>query len=126
MLPLVLPHSVMSVGAPTALLIVASSKFRDANPKAYNAFFAALKEAIDAVNHDKKAAAQRYLEWSGDKKSTVDEVFNAINNPDYAFTLTPEKVFRTAEFMARIGTIKDKPNAWQDMFFPEVHKLPGN
>ena len=25
-----------------------------------------------------------------------------------------------------IGSIKDKPNTWQDMFFPEVHGLPGN
>ena len=113
-------------GRATALVIVASSKFRDANPKAYGAFVAALKEAIDAINQDKKAAAQRYLEWSNDKKSTVDEVYAAISNPDYAFTLVPEKVFKTAEFMAKIGSIKDKPNTWQDMFFPEVHKLPGN
>ena len=113
-------------GRATALVIVASSKFREANPKAYSAFVAALKEAIDAINSDKKAAAQRYLEWANDKKSTVDEVFSAINNPDYAFTLVPEKVFKTAEFMAKIGTIKDKPNTWQDMFFPEVHNLPGN
>ena len=113
-------------GRATALLIVASTKFRDANPKAYGAFFAALKEAIDSINRDKKAAAQRYLEWANDKKSTLDEVHAAISNPDYAFTLTPEKVFKTAEFMAKIGSVKDKPKTWQDMFFPEVHSLPGN
>ena len=113
-------------GRATALIVISSTKFRDANPKTYNAFFAALKEAIDGINHDKKAAAQRYLEWANDRKSTVDEVYAAIASPDYAFTLVPEKVFKTAEFMAKIGSIKDKPNTWQDMFFPEVHKLPGN
>ncbi len=113
-------------GRATALLIVATSKFRDANPKAYNAFFTALKEAIDTINRDKKTAAQRYLEWANDRKSTVDEVYAAISNPDYAFTLVPEKVFKTAEFMAKIGSIKDKPNTWQDLFFPEIHNLPGN
>jgi NitT/TauT family transport system substrate-binding protein len=113
-------------GRATALVIVATTKFREANPKAYGAFVAALKEAIDGINRDKKAAAQRYLEWANDKKSTADEVYAAISNPDYAFTMTPEKVFRTAEFMGKIGTIKDVPKTWQEMFFPEVHNLPGN
>jgi len=113
-------------GRATALVIVATTKFRDANPKTYSAFLAALKESIDSINRDKKTAAQRYLEWANDRKSTVDEVYAAISNPDYAFTLTPEKVFKTAEFMAKIGSVKDKPNTWQDLFFPEVHNLPGN
>ena len=113
-------------GRATALVVVATSKFREANPKMYGAFFAALKEAIDTINRDKKAAAQRYLEWANDKKSTLDDVYAAISNPDYAYTLTPEKVFKTAEFMGKIGSIKDVPKTWQDMFFPEVHSLPGN
>ena len=113
-------------GRATALVVVASGKFREANPKTCRAFFEALKEAIDSINRDKKAAAQRYLEWANDKKSTVDEVYAAISNPDYAYTLVPEKVFKTAEFMAKIGSVKDKPASWQEMFFPEVHGLPGN
>ncbi len=113
-------------GRATALVVVTTTKFREANPKTYNAFFAALKEAIDAINRDKKVAAQRYLEWANDKKSTLDEVYAAISNPDYAFTLMPEKVFKTAEFMAKIGSVKDKPGSWKDMFFPEIHNLPGN
>ena len=56
----------------------------------------------------------------------MEEVYAAISNPDYAFTLTPEKVFKTAEFMAKIGSVKDKPGSWKDMFFPEIHHLSGN
>jgi NitT/TauT family transport system substrate-binding protein len=115
------------LGGPASFnVIVTTKKFRDANPKTYNAFFAALKEAVEAINRDKKAAAQRYLEWANDRKSTLDEVYAAISSPDYAFTLMPEKVFKTAEFMAKIGSVKDKPASWKDMFFPEVHNLPGN
>lgn len=113
-------------GRATALVIVATSKFRDANPKAYKAFLGALKEAIDAINKDKKAAAARYLEWANDRKSTLEDVTAAISNPDYAFTLVPEKVFKTAQFMGKIGSIKDVPARWQDLFFPEIHNLPGN
>jgi NitT/TauT family transport system substrate-binding protein len=43
-------------GRATALVVVTSTKFRDANPKTYSAFFAALKEAVDGINRDKKAA----------------------------------------------------------------------
>ena len=113
-------------GRAPALVVVATTKFREANPKTYHAFFAALKEAIDSINRDKRAAALRYLEWANDKKSTPDEVYAAISNPDYAFTLTPEKVFKSAEFMGKIGSVKDVPKTWQEMFFPEVHSLPGN
>jgi len=28
--------------------------------------------------------------------------------------------------MAKIGSIKPAPERWQDMFFPEIHQLPGD
>jgi hypothetical protein len=31
-----------------------------------------------------------------------------------------------AEFMFRQGLTKTRPAAWQDMFFPEAHGLPGS
>ena len=49
-----------------------------------------------------------------------------INAPDYAYTLTPQKVYKTAEFMSKIGTIKSKPASWKDLFFPEIHGLAGD
>src|SRR5438477_8235521 len=41
-------------GPATAVVIAASSRFRDANPKTYKAFFDALNEAIDTINKDKR------------------------------------------------------------------------
>jgi len=29
-------------------------------------------------------------------------------------------------FMAEVGHIKVKPSLWKDMFFSEVHNLPGS
>src|SRR6476620_8519230 len=40
-------------GRASALVVVTTSKFHDANPKVYKAFLAAQKEAIDAINKDK-------------------------------------------------------------------------
>src|ERR1700730_16169483 len=113
-------------GRASALVIIATTKFHDANPKVYKAFLAAEKEAIDTINKDKMAAAKAYLEIANDRKSTLEEIFGVINDKDYAYTLSPEKVFKTAVFMGKVGTIKDPPAKWQDMFFPDIHDLPGD
>lgn len=113
-------------GPATAVVIATSTKYRDANPKTYRAFLSALQEAIDTINRDKRAAAKVYLEQAKDTKNSVDDIFAMINAPDYAFTLTPQKVYKTAEFMNKIGSIKSKPASWKDLFFPEVHGLQGD
>jgi NitT/TauT family transport system substrate-binding protein len=113
-------------GRASALVVVTTTKFHDANPKLYKAFLAAEKEAIDAINKDKRKAAQDYLSIAKDTKNSVDDIFTVINDKDYAFTLSPEKVFKTAVFMGKVGTIKDPPAKWQDLFFPDIHDLPGD
>jgi len=113
-------------GPATAVVIAASAKYRDANPKSYKAFVDALKEAIDTINKDKRAAAKVYLEEAKDTKDTVDDIHAIISAKDYAYTLTPQKVYKTAEFMNQIGTVKRKPVSWNELFFPEVHDLPGD
>src|ERR1051325_9534439 len=113
-------------GRASALVVVASSKFHDANPKIYKAFLAAQKEAIDTINNDRKAAAKAYLEIAKDTKNSLDDIFAVIDDKDYAFTLSPEKVFKTAVFMGKVGSIKDIPGKWQDLFFPDIHDLPGD
>ena len=113
-------------GPATALVITASAKFRDANPKAFKAFLDALTEAIDTVNKDKRAAAKLYLEVAKDTKNSVDDILAVITDKDYAFTLQPQKVFATAQFMAKIGSIKQSPAAIGELFFPEIGALKGD
>src|SRR6185295_12484803 len=73
-------------GPATAVVIAASSKYRDANPKSYKAFFDGLKEAIDTINKDKRAAAKIYLEQAKDTKDTADDIYAIIAAKDYAYT----------------------------------------
>ena len=113
-------------GPATAVVIAASSKYREANPKSYQAFFDALKEAIEIINKDKRAAAKIYLEQAKDTKNSVDDIYAMIAAPDYAFTLTPQKVYKTALFMHRIGSVKNQPRSWKELFFPEVQDLQGD
>ena len=113
-------------GPATAVVIAASSKYRDANPKSYKAFFDALSEAIESINKDKRGAAKVYLEQAKDTKNSVEDIYAIIAAKDYAYTLTPQKVYRTAEFMHKIGTVKNRPGSWKDLFFPEVQHLSGD
>ena len=112
-------------GPATFNLVWSTTKFRDANPKTYAAFVAAFEEATSTINRDKRAAAMVYKRMSGTKES-VDELLKMMDDPLVEYTLAPKSIMKTAEFMARIGTIKEKPAAWTDLFFPNVHKLQGS
>lgn len=123
-------HTVMTSyeivgGQSTAVLLIGSERFRKANPKTFEAVRAAVKEAIEALNADKKASAELYLKLAGGK-TTAAELEAIISHPDWAFTLTPKKVEKTVRFMHKIGAIKTPVKSWKDLFFPEAHELPGD
>jgi NitT/TauT family transport system substrate-binding protein len=102
-----------------------SSQFRDKNPALYKALVAAFTEATEMLNKDVKPAAQY---WIDDVKSkmTVERVAEIASGKDVRWTMAPENTVKYAEFMHAVGTIKVKPVSWQDLFFPEVHGLPGS
>ena len=70
--------------------------------------------------------ANVYLAQAKDTKDTAEDIYAMISAADYAYTLTPQKVGKTADFMYKIGTIKTRPASWRDLFFPEVHGLAGD
>jgi len=59
-------------------------------------------------------------------KDSVDNIAKMLNDPAIVFTTTPQTIQRFAEFMAKTGSIKTKPDSWKDMFFPNVHGLSGS
>jgi len=102
-----------------------SAKFRDKNPVLYKALIAALKEATDIVNKDKKAASSLWIEDSK-SKLPLDMVNKIVSGPQVHWTMTPEATIKFADFMAGVGTLKTKPSSWKDYFFPEVYDLKGS
>jgi NitT/TauT family transport system substrate-binding protein len=113
-------------GQSSQLVFTTTEKFRSENPKVYAAVVGALDEAIAWINADKKRAAALYLTMSGDKKTSEGDVLEMMASPGFEYTRTPMKVGKLFDFMARIGSIKTKPNGWKDLFFPEAHGLPGD
>ncbi len=114
------------LGGPISFnLIGTTTKFYTANPKTYAAFLAALQEATDIINKDKRAAAELYIRITKDK-SPVEELLKIMNDPGNEYSLVPKGNMPMVEFMYRIGTIKVKPDSWKDLFFPNVHSQPGS
>jgi NitT/TauT family transport system substrate-binding protein len=123
-------HTVLNsydvLGGPATFNVVwTTAKFRAENPKLYDAFVKALAEATDTINRDHRAAAETYLRLSRDKDS-VDEILKMLNDPLIVYTQTPQNIMKYADFMAKTGSIKVKPDSWRDLFFPNVHNTSGS
>jgi NitT/TauT family transport system substrate-binding protein len=123
-------HTVLNsydvLGGPATFNVVwTTSKFRAENPRIYGAFVKALDEATAQINADRKAAAETYLRLSKDK-DTVQDILAMLNDPAIVFTTTPQNVMKYVDFMLKTGTIKTKPDSWKELFFPDVHALPGS
>ncbi len=101
-----------------------SARFREQNPILYKALMAAMREATDVVNRDRRAAAL----WIEDSHSKLplDFVDQVVSGPQVRWTMVPENTMKFARFMQSTGMIKTAPAAWQDYFFPEVHALDGS
>ena len=115
----------ISGGPATFLVAWATGKFRDENPKTYQAFFNAYKEATDFINANKRTAAEVYVKETKDK-SGVDAIEKMLNDPEIRITMTPEQTLPIEHFMNKTGTLKNKAGSWKDLYFPELHNLPGS
>ena len=112
-------------GATTFAMMVATEKFQKENPIIVKSVAKALEEAHASIGRDKRGAADILLETLG-RGWEVGEVLAVLDDPDIKFTLTPQNVKTYADFMADIGSIKNRPASWKDVFFEHVHELPGS
>lgn len=102
-----------------------SARFREQNPVLYKAMMAAMTEATEIVNRDRRAAAAL---WIADSHSRLplDFVDRVVSGPQVRWTMVPENTMKFARFMQSTGMLKTPPESWQDYFFPEVHALCGS
>ena len=105
-------------GPSSATVLYATEKFHDNNPKTYRAFVAALADAARFVAANPEAAADIYIRVNNAK---IDRklLIGIIKNPATQFKITPQNTLGLAQFMYRVGAIKNEPKSWQDYFFPD-------
>ena len=114
------------MGGPMTITVLwTTSRFRNENPSLYRAFLAALGQATAMINADKRAAAQLYVSETTTKES-VDAVHAMLGDPAIEFTVTPRQMQKYGQFMHDSGQIMQAPSSWKDLFFEDVHGLPGS
>ena len=119
-------NSYQVLGGPaSATVLYATEKFRAESPKTYQAFIEALNEAARFVTANPEKAADIYLKVSNSK---IDRalLLKIIQNPEVQFTTTPQNTYALAEFMHRVGAIKNKPASAKDYFFDDAQNAAGN
>lgn len=109
-------YELLGPNSPTVLY--ATERFRKDNPKTYQAFLAALAEAAEYARNNPTGVADTYIRVTK-AKITRDELLKIIGNPEIQFTITPTNTYPLADFLHRVGAIKNKPASWQDYFFTE-------
>lgn len=123
-------HKVLSsydvLGGPaSATVLYTTEKFRAENPKTYKAFVAAQAEAADFITRHPEQAADIYQRNEGSKVPR-DLLLKVIRNPEVQFKIAPQNTFALAEFMHRVGAIKNKPGSVKDYFFDDPHNASGS
>jgi NitT/TauT family transport system substrate-binding protein len=118
-------NSVQLFGNITLDVVFAPKRFAEVNPKTIEAFLAALDEACAFIANDPKGTAEIFARTSKTKMS-LDEVLPLVQDPDTRFSSTPKGVMTFANFLASIGSLKQKPAAWTDLFVPQLHSRPGS
>jgi NitT/TauT family transport system substrate-binding protein len=113
-------------GGPGSIGVVyTTASFHDANPGVYRVALASLEQAIAAIEADHRRAASIYLAMSKDKMEE-DALVALLDRPEMVFDATPHGIMRIADYMARSGVIKQRPDSWKDLFFPEIYDRAGD
>ena len=102
-----------------------TARFRDKNPVLYKALIAALKEATEIVDKDRAKAAGFWIK-DVNSKLPLDKVTAVVSGPQVRWTMVPENSMKFAAFMQSVGSLKEAPKSWKDLFFPEIHDLNGS
>jgi NitT/TauT family transport system substrate-binding protein len=112
-------------GPSSATVLYATEKFRDDNPKTYRAFVDGLADAARFVTANPDAAADIYIRVNNAK---IDRklLLKIIKSPQTQFKVVPQNTFALAQFMYRVGAIKNEPKSWQDYFFVDPATSQGS
>jgi len=102
-----------------------TARVRDANPILYQAMMAAFAEATAMLTRGVGEASQYWVE-NAKSKLPVDKVVQIASGKQVRWTMVPEATLKYADFMHAVGSIKVKPASWKEVFFPDLHDMPGS
>lgn len=117
----VLLNSYDVLGGPSAAAVLyATEKYRADNPKTYRALIEGLTEAVALVKSNPELAADIFIRTN---RSGMDRalLLKVIRSPNVDYKLPLQNTFMLADFMYRVGVIKQKPASAKDYVFDDAH-----
>jgi NitT/TauT family transport system substrate-binding protein len=116
---------VMEPGA-TSVVVYASARFHDPNPKLYAATAQAFEDAIDWINTHPHEAAELYLAREPQKQG-VDWIERMLSDPARVrYSSTPRGMQAHADFMHKVGTLRNQADNWKDLFWDNMAVKDGS
>jgi len=113
------------MGGPSAFtLLYTTSRLQTPTPRPAPPSSRRSRRRSLPLNADKRAAAQTFIDMEA-QAMRLAEVLEVLADPDIRYTTTPENLVKSAEFMATVGSLKGRVGTWQDLFFPDIHHVPG-
>ena len=112
-------------GTTTFTMLSTTAAYHDANADLVEAVIRALEVAQQSIAEDSTFAAETLIDAEGNAGLSADEIVGLLADPNIRFSTTPANLMRYAEFMNSIGSLREAPATWRDLFFEEIHDLPG-
>jgi NitT/TauT family transport system substrate-binding protein len=112
-------------GPSSATVLYATEKFRNDNPKTYHAFVTALAQAAKLVSTNPQLAADIYIRVN-DSKIDRTLLLKILQDPQVQFKTAPQNTLALAQFMHRVGAIRNAPASWRDYFFDDPATAGGS
>lgn len=113
-------------GRASFLVLGATKRYLDANPKMAEVMVKALAEADDFIRNNPEGAAEIYFKIEPSKildKGKIAEILKA--HPD-DFSVSVHGVKQTADFMGRQKQLKTVPQSFKDVFIGSVQQTNSN
>lgn len=112
-------------GAHTTAVLFASRKWKEKNPKLFQAVVAAEIEALGWLSQDSRRTAKAYKTHVKSKQdiAEIEAMFSGAG--EIVFGPQPRNTLPFAQFLERTGAIKAKTMSWKDYFWESAHGFDG-
>jgi NitT/TauT family transport system substrate-binding protein len=111
-------------GKQSFIIMEATKKWIDANPKLPDVIAKSIDEAAAIIKSDPKKAAEIYLQREPQKQLDLDGMIAILKEYKDDYGSAVYGVQATADFMGRLGQLKNPPKSWKDVVTPSIVKSP--
>lgn len=107
-------------------LMAATKRYITNNPQVPTIVANAMDDAAALIKSDPRRAAEIYLKFEPSKTETVDSLQELLVRYKDDFGSSVHGIQVYADFMGRVGQIKNPPKSWTDVVAPSLARRPGS